>query len=124
MSNCVVRAAGAMVVMVGFLAGFHIVCAINNICNSTPRHCHFGQRFPVQNSGGFDMKIELVSFDSRLQQFIKFIIVFVGSVLVIQVTKLLEVFLELKDAFNLVTLVTSLKMFQKLNWGFLFSVCR
>ena len=65
--NCVKRAARAIAVMVVFIARFHAVCSINNICNSTPRHRHFWQGFLVQNSIGVHLEIELVSLDSRLQ---------------------------------------------------------
>jgi hypothetical protein len=57
------------------------------------------------------MLIELVCFDGRFQDIIE--IVLVGMVIA-QITKLLEVFFEVVDAFGLITLLTSLKVFEKL----------
>lgn len=70
------------------------------------------------------MVIGLVGFDGGLHQIVKIIVVVDGAgvsfvfgmavMMIAQVTKLLKVFLELMDAFYFVSLVTSLKILEKL----------
>ena len=66
------------------------------------------------------MVIGLVGFDGGLYQITKIIIVgmaFVFGMAIAQVTKLLKVFLELMDAFDFVSLVTSLNGFSPFGEG-------
>jgi hypothetical protein len=64
------------------------------------------------------MVIELVCFDGRFLELIEIVVVGMGvifGILVIaSITKLLEVFFEVVNAFGLITLLTSLKVFEKL----------
>ena len=63
------------------------------------------------------MVIKLVSFNGGIQEFIKIIIIGMSLILrmvIAQITKFLKVGFEVMDAFDLFSIVTSLKMFEKL----------
>jgi hypothetical protein len=63
------------------------------------------------------MVIELVCFDGRFQELIEIVVVGMGVIfgmVIASITKLLEVFFEVMDAFGLITLLTSLKAIEKL----------
>ena len=67
------------------------------------------------------MVITLVCFDSGFQEFIKIIIIGISVVfetIIVQITKMFKVLFEIMDAFDLVTVVTSLEMLEELKGRF------